>query len=511
MRARPLAQPASSPNAEPAGAVAPRRAEVLAAPKSSTLALVPTGEVEAAYAGIRLTDVVGALSYALDMTEGQPMGHSVRTTMIGMRIAALVGLSEEDRSALFYALLLKDLGGSSNAAQLSRLYGADDRALKQAHRLIDWTDRVDVARYALKYSQRGKSGVARGWHALKVGGQVKDARREMVVLRSDRGASIASMLALPTSTCDAIRSTEEHWDGNGMAAGLRGDAIPMLSRIVSLAQTVEVFEQAFDVSTAYDVARTRRGRWFDPLLVEILETFRDDSEFWSELRAADALSALRKYEPPSRIVYADELRLDTVAEAFAKIIDAKSPYTARHSQNVAFLASRTATELGLPRRDVRALRRAALLHDVGKLGVSSTILDKPAALSPAETLAMRGHTAGTLDILKRVARFQRFAELAASHHERLDGSGYHLGLYGTQLSMPVRILAAADVCEAMSADRPYRRATPLDGVFGRMDELVAAGQLCPVAVEALTGWFRELPAEPMDVLEDGDSTSLHGR
>jgi hypothetical protein len=104
---------------------------------ASSLRVIPAAEP---YAGIRLTEVLGALSYALDLTEGQPMGHSVRTTMIGMRIGEQLGLSDDQRSALFYTLLLKDLGCSSNASRLSNLFGADDRILKKAHKLIDWTD-----------------------------------------------------------------------------------------------------------------------------------------------------------------------------------------------------------------------------------------------------------------------------------------------------------------------------------------------------------------------------------
>jgi HD-GYP domain-containing protein (c-di-GMP phosphodiesterase class II) len=192
------------------------------------------------------------------------------------------------------------------------------------------------------------------------------------------------MLHLPRGSAEAIRGLDEHWDGNGMPHGVRGSGIPMLARIVGLAQTVEVFAHSFDVRTAYDMARARRGRWFDPVLVDCLDAFSMDAEFWGSLQGADSLAALRGLEPDDCVVVADEDRLDTVAEAFAKVIDAKSPFTARHSQNVAFLAVRTGHELGMSRRELKTLRRAALLHDVGKLGVSNTILDKPAALDPFE-------------------------------------------------------------------------------------------------------------------------------
>lgn len=486
----------------------------LAAPHSARLAdrlaLSQPPQDTGAYAGIRLNDVVGAMSYALDLAEGQPMGHSVRTTMIGMRIAAILELPEKDASALFYALLLKDLGCSSNSAAMSSLYGGDDRALKKAHRLIDWTDRMDRTRYAMKHSLVGRSNMVRGWHALRQGGRVKVARHDMARLKADRGADIGAMLAMPVATCDAIRAVDEHWDGNGVPSGLRGSAIPLLARIVGLAQTVEVFEHGFDVATAYSVAHARSGRWFDPELVSCLDRFRDDAVFWGRLQSADARAELGEYEPAQRIVYADELRLDTVAEAFAKVIDAKSHFTARHSQNVAFLATRTAKEMGLPRRDIRAIRRAALLHDVGKLGVSNQVIDKTTALDPNEMAEMRRHTVYTFEILRGVNRFERIASLAASHHERLDGRGYHLGLAADELPTLSRILAVADVCEALSADRPYRPALPIDATMHILDSMSAAGELCPVAVEALTGWFQGVPKSAMDATEHGDSTSLNG-
>ncbi len=472
------------------------------------VAQVPKGDP--AYAGIRLTDVIGALSYALDMSEGQPVGHSVRTAMIGMRIGRELGLSDESRSALFYALLLKDLGSSSNAAQLSSRFGADDRALKAARKLIDWTDRGDIARHAFRHALRGKSRLARGWHALTQIGRPEAAEREMAAVRAERGADIAAQLAMPPETCEAIRGAEEHWDGRGMPAGRAGHDIPLLARIVGLAQTVEVFERAFSVHTAFEVVHGRCGRWFDPALVACLDSFADETNFWAELRRADSLLALRNCEPPDRIVYADELRMDTIAEAFSRVIDAKSPYTARHSQNVSFLATRTAMELDMTSREVRALRRAALLHDMGKLGVGNRILDKATALTPDEMREMQRHTVYTLEILQGVPRFERFAVLAASHHERLDGSGYHVGLAGDELSLSVRVLAAADVCEALSANRPYRAALPLEGVLRQLQRMADGGVLCPVAVEALSGWFRGLPTGRVHLGAGGDSTSLFG-
>ena len=451
------------------------------------------GEASGGPDAVRLSEVVASLSHALDLTEGQPMGHAVRTTMIGMRIGTILGLSDEQRSGLFYGLLLKDLGCSTNASRLSALFGADDRLLKHAHRLTDWSATTESARYAFRHAMPGRSRMAKAWHMLMLGVREKGSAREMTHARCERGADIAGMLGLPKGAADAIRGLDEHWDGSGMPYGLRGSATPILGRIASLAQTVEVFAHAFDVRTAYEMAHARRGRWFDPVLVDCLDAFQLDSGFWERLGQVDALKAVQPLEPQVAVVHVDDAGLDTVAEAFAMVIDAKSPYTAQHSQNVARIAVRAGGALGLGSSELQTLRRAALLHDIGKLGVSNTILDKPEALDPVEIATMQQHTRHTLDILKRVRRFRQFAATAASHHERLDGSGYHVGLRGEQLGPVARVLAVADVTEALSANRPYRAGMPPDEVFAMLDRLVAKGHLCGDAVAAVEATFTGLP------------------
>ena len=415
--------------------------------------------------------------------------------MIGMRIGSYLGMTQEQQSALYYALLLKDLGCSVNASRLTALFGADDRMLKYAHKLTNWSANKDAARYLFKHSFPGKTGIARAWHSLMLGTSVRDSGKEMTAARCERGAEIATMLSLPRGTAEAIRTIDEHWDGRGMPMGLSGSGIPMLGRIVSLAQTVEVFQHAFDVATAYEMAHARRGRWFDPVLVDCLDAFKLDMEFWHTVRHTDGLTKLRALEPAECIITVDDERLDTIAEAFARVIDAKSPYTAQHSQNVALISVAAGEALGLEAKELRTLRRAALLHDIGKLGVSNSILDKPAALDPVEFESMRQHTKYTLAILKRVARFRQFAATAAAHHERLDGSGYHLGLKGDELGRVARVLAVADVTEALSADRPYRAGLDVDEVSRILQREVANGHLAAEAVSAVLATFTGLPAE----------------
>lgn len=431
----------------------------------------------------RLSEVLGALSFALDITEGQPVGHSARSCMIGMRLAAEIGLGDDDRSALFYALLLKDAGCSSNAARISALFGADDHDVKRDRKLTPWPSATASFAHVVRTAGAGSGVLERAHQIIAVSRSRADGARELTETRCERGADIARMLALPEETAQAIRSLDEHWDGRGYPAGLAGHEIPPLARILGLSQTVEVFFCAHGPEAAQAMARDRRAGWFDPQLVDALDAVRGDRLFWEDLAADDPLAAVAAFEPEDRTLFAGVESLDRVAEAFAKVVDAKSPYTYRHSRRVAEIAVAIGAALDLQADELCGLARAGLLHDIGKLGVSNRILDKPGRLTDDEWLAVRRHPELTFQILTRVGAFRDLAGDAAAHHERLDGRGYHRGLTGEELTQPARILAVADVCEALSAERPYRKALSPDEVKAIMVRDVGTG-LDPDCYEA---------------------------
>lgn len=404
---------------------------------------------------VSLSEVLAALSHALDLTEGQPLGHGVRSCVIGMRIAEQLGLSAADRSALYYALLLKDAGCSSNAAKMAALFGADDRFIKPRMKVVDWHKRLRLAVTTARTVGRGGSLLDRARHFV-IMARAQDLTSELIAIRCDRGAGIAKRLGFPDATVDAIRSLDEHWCGLGYARGLAGEEIPLLSRICNLAQTVDAFHTSHGVDAALQIARRRRGSWFDPALVDIVLGWRNDAAWWRELRTEHVNETVLTLEPADQVLMADAEQLDEVARAFADIIDAKSPYTFNHSVGVANAAQYIAAALGMDAAEQRRILRAAWLHDIGKLGVSSRILDKTGPLDRAEWVEIQRHPQHTLSILSRVAAFGHFAWTAAVHHEKLDGSGYPWKLKASQLDEPARLLAVADIYDALTADRPYR-------------------------------------------------------
>jgi HD-GYP domain-containing protein (c-di-GMP phosphodiesterase class II) len=402
---------------------------------------------------ILLSEVIGALSYALDLTEGEPPGHAERSCVIGMRLADELGLGAAARSDLFYALLLKDAGCTANAARMAALFGADDHEVKHSAKRVDWARPFPAFTWSVRAVAPGERMRARVDRllAIKHEGEVT---RSLMQARCDRGAGIARTIGLSDDTAEAIRALDEHWDGRGQPRGLAGDEIPVLGRILCLAQTVEIFLAAGGVESAYAMAARRRGRWFDPELVRALGAFRDDDGFWSSVAEPD----LARWEPVDRVLLVDAERELRLATAFAAIVDAKSPWTYQHSDRTSLIATNIGAVLGLGMDELSDLRRVALLHDVGKLGVSNRILDKPGALTHAEYELIKAHPLYTQWVLERVSCFRHLAPIAGAHHERLDGGGYPRGLTAADLTIPMRVLAVADVYEALTASRPYRDA-----------------------------------------------------
>ena len=431
----------------------------------------PKRPVRDSSAAIRVPEVIAALSFALDLTEGQPPGHSVRSCVFGMRIAEEIGIPLATRADLYYAFLMKDAGCSTNASRMVQILGSDDIRAKRDVKTADWTKiGWESLQYALSHVKPGAPFLERVRALFSAGVHQKKHAREMVRMRCERGASIARRLGLKEATASAIHSLDELWNGSGQPQGLRGEEIPLFSRIMNLSQTLDIFYSERGPAAAIEVARKRSGAWFDPNLVKAFCSLAKKTSLWEDVASAN--HRVLDLEPPNTLfdgTPADhETILDNICVAFADVIDAKSPFTYRHSAGVAEAAVAIGHTLGMDAGKISLLRRASLLHDVGKLGVSNSILDKPGKLTEEEWQSVRKHPHYSHEILKRIPGFEDLSEIAASHHERLDGSGYYRNLSASQLSLPSRILAVADVYDAVAAKRPYRDALPLEKVFSIM-------------------------------------------
>ncbi len=414
--------------------------------------------------------VLSALSYALDLTEGQPMGHAMQTCLVGMRLAAAIGMPVAEQANLYYALLLKDAGCSSNSSKLFHILQTDEIKAKGDLKDKDWTKiGLDSLRYAISHVATGKPFLERVRTLVRVAATQQKDSCDLVKIRCERGASIARQIGFPLEVALAIANLDEHWDGHGYPMGVRAHEIPLAARIMNLAQTLAVFWTIGGASAALDVMRQRDKRWFDPELVKAARHLSDDGSLWQGLGDENLPELVDSLEPGESKLFFNGERMDDLCLAFAEVIDTKSPFTFRHSRGVAIAAVEIGERLGLPQPELVTLRRAGLLHDIGKLAVPNSLLEKPGKLTPEEWLVVKQHPYYTLHILQRIPGFAELGNMAAAHHERLDGSGYFRGWKSGELSLHARILAVADVYDALAAERPYRAALPLDKVHSIMD------------------------------------------
>lgn len=424
-----------------------------------------------AHGQLRLAELIGALSYALDLTEGQPQGHCVRSCMIGMRLGRAIGLPEASLSELYYTLLLKDLGCSSNAARICELYMTDDLSFKRDFKLLDG-GLPDVVRFVLSHTGLGAGFVERFKIVLASMATAESASQELVLTRCQRGATIARKLRFDERVAQGIHSLDEHWNGKGRPDRLRGVDIPVYARIALLSQVVDVFHSSGGPAAALQEVKGRRGSWFDPQLADALLALGPSDALWETLRSSDLAALVLGAAPTQLAVEVDDDYLDEITAAFGEVVDSKSPYTAGHSGRVALYADLLGGELGLVPERRRWLHRGALLHDVGKLGVSNAILDKPGKLDRAEWDAVRLHAVYTEEILKRIPPLAELARVAGAHHERLDGKGYPRGSLAGEISLETRIITTADIFDAITAARPYRGAIPVPSALEMMAETV---------------------------------------
>ena len=445
---------------------------------------------------LRLADVVGALSAALDMTDGQPVGHSVRCGWIGMQIGLRLGLGQEVLHDLFYTLFLKDLGCSSNAARICQLYATNDHDFKRNSKLMDHS--LGQVLHFVATNTAVKSGLATKLKTiLNIAMSSGNITRELIETRCERGAEIARTMRFSETVAQAILDLDEHWDGGGHPLGRKAQDISLMARIALLAQVIDVFHITSGRQAALREVHKRAGTWFDPALADVVSDLARDPSFWAALESPDIEAQVFALEPAGDQTRVNDDLLDDIADGFAQVVDAKSPFTSGHSKRVALYTDMIASELGMEANRKRWLVRGALLHDIGKLGVSNEILDKPGKLDEDEWRSMKDHPVLGQRILSKIDAFSGIATIARNHHEKLNGKGYPSGIGADELDLETRIVTVADIFDALSADRPYRAAMPTAKALSIMQEDVGIGldQDCFDALATAIGRLEQSKAQ----------------
>jgi len=430
--------------------------------------------------GLRLTELLAAFSLATDLGLGQPMEHVLRSWAIAARLGDHLGVEPEDRGSLYYVATLAWVGCVADTPEVAAWFG-DDIAFRGDSYQVDFTG-LPMLGFMLRHVGMGSPALQRLRLAANLVGTGGKGIKRGLMSHCLTTAQMAERLGLGTDVCDPLQQMFTRWDGQGVPSDVSGDAIAFSMRLFHLADTVEVFHRTAGVDAAIAVARERRGKQLDPIIVdafcalahEILGDSSTELE-WSIILANE----------PTLQRTLSERELDAALEAMADFTDLRSPVRAGHSRGVAELVARAAVRTGLGQPDVVTLRRAGLLHDIGLHGIPATILDKPGPLSASESERMRMHTYYTERMLAQPPALARIGAIAAMAQERCDGSGHHRGLSGPAIPLTGRLLAAACAYRTMTEPRPHRPAMTAKQATSELHAEVRAGRLDADAVESV--------------------------
>jgi HD-GYP domain-containing protein (c-di-GMP phosphodiesterase class II) len=429
---------------------------------------------------IRAAEVVGALSIATDLGTGQPLEHALRTAVLAVRLGELAGASTQELADTYYVALLHASGCTSNGHEATQLYG-DDIAHRAAFYLVDVTNPAEILAFYKAHVGAGRSPEVRARLIEEAIANAGPRAREAFSMMCEVAQRFAGWLGLGSDVEAALEYVFARWDGRGFPA-IAEDAIPLPMRLLHVARDVSLFLSAAGPDEARAVVERRAGAAYDPRLAELatrnfddLLAELDDTRMWAQ--------AIESEPPPVRWIAGD--RIDAGFAAVAAITGLKSPWLREHSTGVAELAEAAAWRMGLPADSVTLLRRAALAHDLGRVGVSNAIWEKPGPLGFGEWERVRLHPHFTERAFAQSAALVPIGLLAGSNHERLDGSGYHRGTRGPALDHAARVLAAADCYGAMREPRPYRPALDAPAAEAELLREAKEGRLDREAVDAV--------------------------
>jgi HD-GYP domain-containing protein (c-di-GMP phosphodiesterase class II) len=433
-------------------------------------------------AHVRLAELVAALSLGVDLGFGQPMEHVLRQCLIALRLAERVGLDEQARAVVYYTALLINVGCHTDAHEQAKWFG-DDIALKSGKYDHEFGS-VRAATAAIRRIGAGNPPL----HRFRIGLEfVLSGHREvdsMIEHHARLARTLGEQLGLPEQVLEALGAAYEQWDGRGWPGDLRGADVPIAARLAQLSEFTEVAYRVGGVAAVRRLAHRRAGKQFDPELARLMAG--DAEMLLAGLDAVGTWQAVIDAEPALAVVLSGE-RFDAALLAIGNFVDLKSPYFLGHSAAVADLSAEAARRLGCSQAEARELRRAGIAHDVGRLGISNSIWDKRGPLGAGERERVRLHPYLTQRMLMQSPALAPFGALAAQHRERLDGSGYPLGLTGAAIPRPARILGAADAYQAMCEPRPHRPALDAARAAAELRAEASAGRFDAEVVEAVLG------------------------
>jgi HD-GYP domain-containing protein (c-di-GMP phosphodiesterase class II) len=428
---------------------------------------------------LRLAEPLAALSVTTDLGMGQAPEKAVRSCLLATELARAAGLTEPQVCDVYYTALLQHVGCTAPMHELTHVFGDDRDVLARAEGTDESTLRGTLALVSMV--GRG-TGVRRGRHLARMVAAGKDG--DVTILRSvcEIGTRMAERLHLGAGVQSGLHDSTETWDGRAGAFGTTGDDIALAARFAVLATQAVLFDRLGGPAAALQMVHARAGHWFDPAVADLFA--RVGPPLLRQMSEADVWDQVLEVEPrPVKRV--PPSHLDEVASVFGDVADLKSPSTLGHSPAVADLAAQAAERVGLPAERVAVVRRAGLLHDLGRVAVSGGVWARTGRLTAAQWEQVRLHPYYTERILERSATLAATARIAGMHHERHDGSGYHRGVNSGAIAVEARLLAAADAFQAMTQDRPHRPARSPDEAATLLAADARAGAFEPECVRAV--------------------------
>jgi HD-GYP domain-containing protein (c-di-GMP phosphodiesterase class II) len=405
---------------------------------------------------VRAAEVIAALSLATDLGIGVPLEHGLHSTLFAMRLVDRLGVDPETASQTYYACLLFYVGCTANADVAAEIFGADDSLTTYATPVRFGSRPEMMAGFLRAVAPPGGAPLVRARQLAHGLPRVASVFKEHLAAFCEVAQMLTDRLGLPRSVGALFSHVAERWDGKGQPGRSKQDRIPLPVRIVHVARDAAFQRMLGGEEFAARVIRERAGHAFDPAVATVLAdeatdilALGADASAWDETLAC---------EPRLRLTLEGE-SLDRAVAAMGDFTDLVSPYLVGHSAGVAALATAAAERGGSAPAEVVLIRRAGLVHDLGRLVVPIRIWQKPGPLTADEWERVRLHPYYTERVLTHSPFLSELAPVASSHHERLDGSGYHRGLTAATLTRPARLLAAADAYQAMTEPRPHR--TPL--------------------------------------------------
>jgi HD-GYP domain-containing protein (c-di-GMP phosphodiesterase class II) len=433
-------------------------------------------------ADLRLAELIAALSQVTDLGMGQPPEDAARSCLLATSLARQMDLSERDVADIYYTTLLQHVGCTAYAHETAALFGGNDIAVRAGGAKIDFANPKEALPFLLFELGKGATPLGRARAVIAAISKGQKFDEELARSNCEVAVHMARRLGLGTGVQRGMNEIYERWDGKGNPRKLPGDGIALPARFAQVASQAVLFDRLGGSELASEVIRRRAGTALDP---SIADTFlRHGRELLAEITSADASIAVIETEPEPRRWIA-EPRLDEVARAFADLVDLKSPFMHGHSVGVSELAEAAAANLSLTEVEVVCVRRAGLLHDLGRAGVPNGIWDKPGPLTAIEWEQVRLHPYHSERILSCSSAFAPLASLAGMHHERQDGSGYYRQVPATMIPSGARVLAAADAYQAMTQERPYRPALTPNAAVEQLNSEAAQGRLDAEAVRAV--------------------------